>query len=79
MFKDTNTVNNILKEKLSSIAFANFNHATFADVTKIFNDTSDEVSPQQLVLEDIEDFDSAVKIQYTLQGKQFSMIIDKKV
>ena len=55
MFKDTNTVNNILKEKLSSIAFANFNHTTVADVTKIFNDTSDEVSPQQLVLEDIED------------------------
>jgi hypothetical protein len=79
MFKDIGTVNNILKEKLSSIKFTNFNHTTVADVTKIFNETSDEVSPQQLILEDIEDFDSAVKIQYTLQGKQFSMIIDKKV
>lgn len=79
MFKDTNTVNNILKEKLYSIVFTNFNHTTVADITKIFNETSDEVSPQQLILEDVENFDSAVKIQYTLQGKQFSMIIDKKV
>lgn len=79
MFKDTNTVNEMLKEKLSSIVFTNFNHNTVESITAIFKDVSTDITPQTLILEDVENFDSAVKIQYTLQNKQFSMIIDKKV
>ena len=79
MIKEIDEVNEILKEKLSSIMFQQFTPSTVEKIQRIFKETSDEVTPQHLVLEDIENFDSAVKLQYNLQGKQYSMIIDRKV
>lgn len=79
MFKEIDEVNEILKEKLSSIMFEQFTPFTVEKIQRIFKETSTEVTPQHLVLEDIENFDSAVKLQYNLQGKQYSMIIDRKV
>lgn len=79
MFKEIDEVNEILKEKLSSIMFEQFTPSTVEKIQRIFKETSTEVAPQHLVLEDIENFDSAVKLQYNLQGKQYSMIIDRKV
>jgi hypothetical protein len=79
MLKEIDEVNEILKEKLSPIMFEQFTPSTVEKIQRIFKETSTEVTPQHLVLEDIENFDSAVKLQYNLQGKQYSMIIDRKV
>ena len=79
MFKEIDEVNRLLKDKLTSIMFEQFNHSTVEKIQRIFKETSAEILPQNLILEDIENFDSAVKLQYNLQGRQYSMIIDRKV
>lgn len=78
MIKTTEDVNDILKDKLTDIIFNKYDQDSYDKISTIFEKVAKEIEPQTLELQDIKFIKPALKLEYEIQGKHFTMVIDIK-
>lgn len=73
MINTDEEINNMIKDKLEP-----FSSFTENDVLKIFNEINILIKPRKIINDYINFFDNACKIEYYIDEKHYTMIVDKK-
>jgi hypothetical protein len=77
-FDTIDDINEELKNRLGCITFENYTPEINKKIEQVFKDLSVEITPQILILEDIQFFSPEFKIEYICQSKHYTMIFSPK-
>lgn len=79
-FNTVDEVNEQLTSRFNDLAFKNYNNDTNKKIEQVFKEVAIMTAPQNLILEDIQYFESekALKIEYQCQNKHYTMILGCK-
>lgn len=78
MVKTTNDINNMLKDEMEAVMNMEYSLETEQFIVDMFDKINKKINPQTLELQDIKFIKPALKLDYLIDGKQFTMICDVK-
>lgn len=78
MVKSIDEINDMLKYEMESVFSKEYSLETEQYIVSIFNKLNDKIKPQTIVLQDIKYIKPALKVEYLVDNKHFTLIVDVK-